>query len=58
MHAHDFFSRVGPAFGLSTVEAPSAVLVVPLLGEAVVLQHLVGRMPEFGQGLGGAAVTS
>lgn len=42
----------------STVQTPPAVLVVALLGEAVVPQHLVGRMPEFGQGLGGAAVAS
>lgn len=43
---------------LSTIQTPSAVLVVALLGEAIVPQHLVGWMPEFGQGLGGAAVTS
>ena len=44
--------------GQRTVKAPSAVLVVSLLGEAVVPQQLMGWMPEFGQGLGGAAVTS
>lgn len=43
--------------GGRTVEAPSAVLVVSLLGEAVVPQQLVGRVPELGQGLRGAAVT-
>lgn len=41
-----------------TVKAPSAVLVVALLSEAVVLQQLVGWVPEFGQRLRGAAVTS
>lgn len=44
--------------GLHTIQAPSAVLVVSLLSEAVVPQQLVGWMPEFGQRLGGAAVTS
>lgn len=43
---------------IRTVKAPSAVLVVSLLGEAVVPQQLVGWMPELGQRLGGAAVTS
>lgn len=43
---------------LFTVKAPSAVLVVSLLGEAVVSQQLVGWMPELGQRLGSAAVAS
>lgn len=41
-----------------TVKAPSAVLVVSLLSEAVVPQQLVGWMPEFGQRLGGASIAS
>lgn len=42
---------------LLTVEAAPQVLVVPLLGEAVVPQQVVGGVPEFGQRVGGAAVT-
>jgi len=41
-----------------TIKAASAVLVISLLSEAVVPQHLMGWMPEFGQRLGGAAVAS
>lgn len=60
LHKYNLLTNSSSACGecLRTVEAPSAVLVVSLLSEAIVPQHVVGRMPEFGQWLGGAAIAS
>lgn len=41
-----------------TVKAAPTVLVVDVLREAVLLEQLVGRVLELGQGLRGAAVAS